>query len=226
MLFYQDKQKRLTGSADNWSQCVRISPAEELAICECIPDFLLISVIDSVRVVWNTHTRIRKDVAQEHITELSSLTPPVTIPSPLISKEAVSEGPVPDLDTPEEFAVRFLLLGILHRTMGEFEASRKFFIEAKRAQVGINTWVHGVATFELAVLELKETEAQVGSDLLVLDESKKAVWRKVIKDVNEKLNETLSLSGQAVDLSSRLDMRVAMLRDEVALKKDAVDGTA
>lgn len=82
----------------------------------------------------------------------------------------------------------------------------------------------GVATFELAILDLKETDAQVGSELLVLDEDKKAIWRRVIKGVNDKLTEVVSLATQQVDLSSRLDMRVAMLRDEIGLKKEAIDG--
>ncbi|THH31109.1 hypothetical protein EUX98_g3069 [Antrodiella citrinella] len=204
--FYQEKQTRLTGSTDNWAQCVWISPGEELSI------------------FWNTHSRISKVVAQEHITELAAFSPLISIPSPLISKSEQEKESAADLVTPEELAVRALLLGILHRTAGEWNTSRSFLLEAKKAQHGINTWIPGVATFELAVLELKETEAQVGSELLVLDESKRSAWKKVLKGVDTKLNEVLSLAPQTVDLSSRLDMRVAMLRDEIGLKKDAIDG--
>ncbi|TCD67048.1 hypothetical protein EIP91_000610 [Steccherinum ochraceum] len=207
--FYQDKQKRLTGSTENFAQCMHISPAEELAI------------------FWNSHSRIRKEIAQEHITELSSFTPALHISSPLINAEtSASADAKPDLDTPEELSIRLLLLGILHRTAGEFEASRNFLQAAKTDPVGVNTWIPGVATFELTVTELKEAEARIGSDLVVLDESKKTEWRKVLKVANDRLAEVLSLSGQSIDLSSRLDMRVAMLRDEIALKKDSIEGTA
>ncbi|KAH8106957.1 outer membrane protein Iml2/Tetratricopeptide repeat protein 39 [Cristinia sonorae] len=205
--FYQDKQKRLTGSTDNWAHCICISPAEELSI------------------FWNTHARISKEVAQEHIAEFAVFTPAIQVSSPLIPKETIESTPGKiDLDTPDEIVVRALLLGVLHRTVGEFGASRAFLLEAKKTTVAVNTWVAGVATFELAVLELKETEAKIGSDLLVLDEEKKIAWRNVIKSANEKLNEALSLAPQSVDLSSRLDMRVAMLRDEIGLKKEAIDG--
>lgn len=32
--FYKDKQKRRTGSETDWIKCIKISPAEELGICE------------------------------------------------------------------------------------------------------------------------------------------------------------------------------------------------
>lgn len=176
--------------------------------------------------VWNTHARISKEVAQEHIAELSFLTPATNIASPFTSKESPPQQARPDLDAPEELSVRLLLLGILHRTAGEMDASRDFLLECKKSAVGVNTWVPGVATFELAVLELKQADVQIGSDLLALDETKKAAWRKVLKSASDRLAEALSLAPQSVDLSSRLDMRVAMLKDEVALKRDAIDGVA
>lgn len=43
--FYQDKQTRLTGSADNWAQCIWVSPAEELAICKTLYSRCLLELL-------------------------------------------------------------------------------------------------------------------------------------------------------------------------------------
>jgi len=204
--FYREKQKRRTGSEDNFAQAIKISPAHELAL------------------FWNTHARVTKDVAQGYITEFSSFSPPSTIPSPFITELPSSISTPPDLDTPDELAIRSLLLGALHRTAGELEVSRAFLVDAvkRHSDVKVSTWVGGMAMYEQAVLDLNEAESNVGSDVL-LDSSKKAEWLKAMKSANEKLDQALTLSGQSVDLSSRLDMRIAMLRDEIGLKKEAIE---
>ena len=92
------------------------------------------------------------------------------------------------------------------------------------------SWVAGVATFELAVLDLKQVEAKIKSEggdanvkgVEVITEETRVLWLKAFRNVDEKLDEALKLSGQSVDLSSRLGMRVAMLRDEMALKKENI----
>ncbi|KIK02787.1 hypothetical protein K443DRAFT_121801 [Laccaria amethystina LaAM-08-1] len=67
-----------------------------------------------------------------------------------------------DLDTHDELAVRSLLMGVNHRASRYFVPSRAFLEDAhaRHAHVKINTWVGGVAVFELAVLDLKEVEAR------------------------------------------------------------------
>ena len=45
----------------------------------------------------------------------------------------------------------------------------------------------------------------------------------MLKDASEKLDKAMSLSGQSIDMSSRLDMRVSMLRDELATKREMVE---
>jgi len=66
-----------------------------------------------------------------------------------------------DLDTPDELAVRSLLLGILYRTLGDFATSRIHLTEAYdlRVEVEVSTWVGGLALFELAALDLTEMDA-------------------------------------------------------------------
>lgn len=182
-------------------------------------------------IVWNTHTRIGKDIAQALITELSSLTPAVTISSPLLSTPPPTVPETqPDLDTPDELAIRSLLLGIAHRTAGEFKASRAFLEEAHHLHksVKISQWVGGLSCYELAVLDLKEADTTHGSGSVAdasapLSGDSRAAWLHVLKSAGEKLDKAVSLSGQSVDMSSRLDMRISLLRDELATKREMVE---
>lgn len=149
--------------------------------------------------------------------------------------------------------MRALLLGILHRTIGEYAVGRQFLAEAHRLQVHggvkVSTWVGGVAMFEMAVLDLKEAERELdatratdetgsvevkveveGRPKLEIDDEverrRRDRWTKVLRGANEKLDKALALATQQVDLSSRLDSRIAMLRDEIATKKDMLAAEA
>ncbi|KAI0807804.1 hypothetical protein C8Q74DRAFT_1443558 [Fomes fomentarius] len=209
--FYKEKRKLATGSEDQYALAVTISPAEELAL------------------FWNTHQRVTRDTALAHIKEWATcLQTHPTIKSDLIAslvptKPITPSGPP---DTPDELAIRSLLLGIAHRTAGEFPASRAFLEDAAQRQptIRVSTWVGGVAWFELAVLDLKEFDAKekaegretTGHNINADTEG----WARVLKGALEKLDKALSLATQQVDLSSRLDSRIAMLKDEVALKRE------
>ncbi|KAI0929242.1 hypothetical protein AcV5_006552 [Taiwanofungus camphoratus] len=234
LTFYKEKQKRMTGVEDDFTQCIRISPAEEIGI------------------FWNTHARINRDVALAHIAELGGLAPAPTITSPYVpaATPASVSKPVPDLDTPDELAIRSLLLGINHRTAGALGPARAFLVDAhaRQSAVKVSTWVGGVALFELAVLELKEAEARtgagsaVGSDIekaeekdvaangasekAMTDSEKREVWAKALREAEGRLEKALALATQQVDLSSRLDSRIAMLRDEIGLKREMLFGSA
>ncbi|PSR77603.1 hypothetical protein PHLCEN_2v7793 [Hermanssonia centrifuga] len=206
LAFYKEKQKRRTGSEADYVHSIKISPAE----------------------VWNTHARIGKEIAHAHIAELCSLSPPVEISSPLTALGATPTLPSnpPDLDTPDELAVRSLILGIVHRTAGEYPASREFLVDAhkRHSTVKISTWVGGVACFELAVLDLKEAEAKLGGDDGVgMDSAKKAAWMDALKAAGVRLDQALALAPQSVDLSSRLDTRISMLRDEMSTKRETIE---
>jgi hypothetical protein len=124
---------------------------------------------------------------------------------------------VDDLDNADELALRSLLLGIVHRTIGSYTAARSFLEDAHRRQAAIkvSTWIGGLALFELAVLDLKECTAESG------DSSR---WETVLRGANEKLDWAFSLSSGNADLSGRLDSRIAMLRGEIATKRTMVGG--
>jgi hypothetical protein len=133
------------------------------------------------------------------------------------------------LDTPDEESIRSLVLGIVHRTLGDFATSRAFLEDAvkKHPQVKCSTWVGGVALFELAVLDLKEVEADERAGKLSSETNKEEVslaglkrWEAAIKSATTKLDKAASISGKEVDLSSRLDSRMMMLKDEMTLKKE------
>ncbi|ETW86282.1 hypothetical protein HETIRDRAFT_471663 [Heterobasidion irregulare TC 32-1] len=196
LVFYKAKRVRLTGSEAGYAQAITISPAEELG------------------VFWNTHARIGKDVAEAHIREWLALAPPIPIDistpyaaSPLEPPADAPDAapPPPALDTPDEHALRLLLLGIAHRTAGHLAPARALLLAAHALQprVAVSTWVGGLAQFELAVLALREAEA-----------GERAAGERMGAEGRE--------DGE-VDLSTRLDSRIMMLRDEIAAKREMLE---
>ena len=183
--------------------------------------------------VWNTHSRISQDIARAHVEDMSKLTPPVSISSRYIPGSSLpsssAKGTPVDLDTPDEEAIRSLILGMVHRTLEDFPASRTFLEDAVKnhSQIKCSTWVGGIALFELAVLDLKEVEADERAGKLSSETNKGEMsraggkrWEEAIKRATTKLDKAMSISGKEVDLSSRLDSRVMMLKDEMASKKE------
>lgn len=261
-------------------------------------------------IFWNNHGRITPAVAEAHIFDLLSLSPPVTLPTPFVSTSSpASNGngngssggpdvftPVHTraaLDTPDEHALRALLLGIMHRTTGHPSEARAFLRDAHTRHARIpssgSTWIGGVALFECAVLELREAQRLENEDVdtllrasengsenekgsvrsnsssssmsdgevsgggagsvygtatsggegekrsrargtvdlrvhvgsaLGLGETTRARWVKVLREAGTLLDAAVGVSGSEVDLSSRLESRIAMTRDEIALKRD------
>lgn len=166
-------------------------------------------------LVWNNHARVPPSIAEEHIRTWMALTPQTNIASPVVPEPSpASTVTTPDLDTPDELALRSLLLGITHRTAGHYVASRAFLEDAvaRHPQVEVSTWIGGVAYFEQGVLDLREYERSGSTNA--------AGWANAIRMANDKLDKALGLAGNNVDLSSRLDTRISMLRDEMALKKE------
>ena len=227
-------------------------------------------------------------MAHAHISELLSLTPRVTLPTPFAPTPLAANGTPEEaalnripLDTPDELALRALLLGVTHRAAGHPTEARAFLRDAHTRHAKIPssgcTWIGGVALFELAVLELREAqrlehedeaaqranaseksslhssnsgegaggeerekevagvygvgggrttraggieELRVRVGALALSETTRARWANVLKEAGSLLDSAISLSGSEVDLSSRLESRVAMLRDEIALKRE------
>ncbi|KAI0373047.1 hypothetical protein BV20DRAFT_1050450 [Pilatotrama ljubarskyi] len=208
LAFYKEKQAALTGSEDNYAHAVKISPAEELGI------------------FWNTHARITKEAAVAHLKDWATcLNPPPTIKTALLKEHVPSTEPAEAqnvADTPDELAIRSLLLGIVHRTAGDYAGSRAFLedAEVRHSTVKVSTWVGGVTWFEHAVLDLKEMEARSSSSTMVGLGADTEEWARVLKGAVDKLDKALSLATQQVDLSSRLDSRIAMLKDEIASKKE------
>lgn len=193
-------------------------------------------------LVWNTHQRITREVAIAHINELYNLTPTPARSSPFVPPDSTASTNTsqsgPQLDTPDDLAIRSLLLGILHRTLRDFAGARVFLNEAlaKQDAVSVSKWVGGVALFELAVEDCKEMEAReqgleaIWSDSASTSESAsqpsvaskptQEEWSRALKDASVKLEKAMSISGSSVDLSSRLDTRINMLKDEIAMKRE------
>lgn len=181
------------------------------------------------RLVWNVHDRITVSAAKAHIHEWTALTPPVEIDTPYTSspKQPPDSGHIANLDTPDELAIRALLLGVVHRSISHFTEARAFLLDVAKRQVEAK-WISALALFELAVLNLKEAEAldKFDADVPTTDppsEQSKALWKKVLKEAGEMLDRASETSANA-DLSSRIDPRISFLRDEMLLKEKQVFG--
>ncbi|KAF7778395.1 hypothetical protein Agabi119p4_2740 [Agaricus bisporus var. burnettii] len=207
--FYQSKQKRLGKKEANFVEAITFNPAEELG------------------AFWNNYARISDTIAHLHINEWYSTLPPHKISSPHSSP---SENPSPSkskdlavLDTPDEFALRSLLLGIIHRTIKDYSTSRAYLLDAHsyQNQITNSTWIGSVSMFELAVLDLKEVEAveMQGNEM---GQALRDKWQSAIKSAGQHVDKAMALVTNSTDLSSRLDMRVSILRDEIGSKKAAL----
>ncbi len=143
------------------------------------------------------------------------MSPPVEIASPFIpSTPSTPSNESVDLDTADELALRSLLLGVAHRTAGAYTSSRAFLLDARNRQreIEVSTWIGGLASYELSVLELKEADASPGAE-----------WSQVLKRAEEHLDQAFTLAhGTDADMASRLDSRISMLRDEISLKREAL----
>ncbi|KAJ3868792.1 hypothetical protein EV359DRAFT_31448 [Lentinula novae-zelandiae] len=226
LTFYKEKQKLRGGDEAKFAECIRISPADELGI------------------FWNTHNRISPSIAEAHIKDWSALSPPVGIDSPYMARPPSTT--TPDLDTPDELALRLLLLGIAHRSIGCeltpyadnasacLRASRQLLSAAHALQssIKVSTWIGGLAMFELAVLDLKEVEVEENNEKNGnsinpgLSADLKNRWKKALESARIKLDAAMALAPNSVDLSSRLDSRVVMLRDEIGMKAEMLGVTA
>ncbi|KAF8838754.1 hypothetical protein BDN67DRAFT_933260 [Paxillus ammoniavirescens] len=217
--FYKKKQLRRGGDPKRYVEAMKISPAEEFAI------------------FWNTHAHIDKETALVHIKALSELTPPLGIEGEYMpAQPAPPTGAMLDLDTPDELAVRSLILGIIHRTIGDYVTSRALLHDALKhfPNVEVSSWVGGITYFELTVLEMKDGEKKAIEGEAKYDEAEteeeeeKAqvalfdLWEHVFKVVKEALSQAHALCTKDVDLSARLESRVVMLRDEIKTRMETL----
>jgi hypothetical protein len=130
-----------------------------------------------------------------------------------------------DLDTPDELAIRSLLVGVVHRSISHFTEARAFLLDVAKHQVEAK-WISALALFELAVLHLKEAEALDKTDADTPttgppSDQSKTLWKRILKEAGEMLDRASETSANA-DLSSRLDPRISLLRDEILLKQKRV----
>lgn len=113
----------------------------------------------------------------------------------------------------------------MHRTLRLYAPARALLEAARSAQgVKVSTWIAGVALFELAVTDLKEADGGASAkEEKRADELDKAGWARVLAGAETKLDAAQSFAGKSdIDLSSRLDSRIALLRDEIAAKRGMV----
>ena len=92
------------------------------------------------------------------------------------------------------------------------------------ANAEISTWVCAVAYFELAVLEMKEGELKATEREARSEKGGReaAEWRHTFQMAKQMLAEASGMCTREMDLSSRLDSRIVMLREEMKKKMEMV----
>ncbi|KAG9098657.1 hypothetical protein FS749_003325 [Ceratobasidium sp. UAMH 11750] len=182
--FYKRKQARRAGpgTENEYIDSIFISPAEELAI------------------FWNTHCRITTAIAQAHIANLVVLSPLISTASGSFTEEKAAN--TADLDTGDEIAIRHLLLGVLHRAAGEYAVARAHLDAVVADESNVEgKWSGQVSKFELAVNDLREVPVGANRDR----------WATALKAATTHLDQAVARGGANVDLSSRLDSRIALV---------------
>ncbi|GAA5895996.1 hypothetical protein JCM8208_007500 [Rhodotorula glutinis] len=126
-----------------------------------------------------------------------------------------------DLDTPAEILIRDLILGVLYAALAHYEPAAGHFatsthlldgvLAASDAEVGDEKWARAFAGWHRAVVELR-----IGDTAECAGEGK-AGWSKRAKRADEWLAAVLALTGY--DMQTRLESRVLMLRDEMAMRR-------
>lgn len=128
---------------------------------------------------WNTTGRAPARALQSQIDHLSAFSPPPAFsPSNLPTHHSsaskgslapatrpslpVTHSPTDDLDSPDEIALRDLLLGTLYRSLGSRVLARAFLEAVVHAAGSIaeEKWIVPFASLELAVLECQEADAE------------------------------------------------------------------
>jgi hypothetical protein len=176
------------------------------------------------------HDRIPLAAAEDRIREWTALSSPELTEEHLPAQKSTTSTEenlsiLYDIDTPDEIALRSLLLGVVHRSISRFPEARGFLLEVATQNVEFK-WIKGLALLELAVVRLKETEAADKADALAMPSvasPSKALWQAVLKDAEEILGRASEMTAN-VDMSSRIENRISMLRDEISLKQKLVLG--
>lgn len=196
-----------------------------------------LNTLQEMACFWNSYGKITRHAAIKHMTSLCQLTPAPDIRTHLVDVKP-TESALEDLDTLDEKAVRYLLLGILHRAIGELELSRKYLDEcvSYRGQITDDTWAPAFAAYELAVLELNQCDKLTSKTKSNSSDSSaasfstaneaeesvddKSIWKKGIEASEKHLALVASGAfGATYDLEGRQGTRMYLLKDEIQTKK-------
>lgn len=164
-------------------------------------------------LVWNIHDRISLEASNSRIREWEGLNPPIVHSGAQVPNGTGNEGDTTTAPLLEdEITLRDYMLGIVHRTAKHFPAARECLnrVLAKEGKTE-SSWLVPQSAFELAVLELQEADAQQLSD--------KNDWAKPLLSATALLAIATRHLQSTMDMSTRLEMRIAMLSDEIKLKQ-------
>ncbi|KXN86986.1 Mitochondrial outer membrane protein IML2, partial [Leucoagaricus sp. SymC.cos] len=221
------------------------SPVDDLTVAgtafgACWHSLLFHTSLHYIGYIWNSHTRISESITLLHIHEWYSTTPVPPTVSPHHSPSASpppTPTPTPPLDTPDEFALQALLLGVVHRTIKLYDTSQEFLNGACESQESIetSTWIGRIANFELVVLKLKEAETlentyysidsstTTGSSTRVMPASTESSTNtQSVTAVIDRWKQACKVATANLDKAMSSATRVSRLRDEIVGKKKLI----
>ncbi|CAG7854137.1 SubName: Full=Related to mitochondrial outer membrane protein IML2-Coprinopsis cinerea {ECO:0000313/EMBL:CCA68946.1} [Serendipita indica DSM 11827] len=198
-------------------------------------DVISVNPVDELVIVWDNFYRNTSDNTQAIVCELCVWKPRIHIHDSSIAQyegvsikeekedsfEDLAESNM-DLNTPDERASRWLILGTLYGTRGESETARSYLRDAMEGEtVWIKTWISPLAAYELAVVDLREAEAgdtgaKEGEQETA--QARKERWRQAFLRATSSLDRCATLvAGTA--LAGRLESKVDLTKDEIAQRR-------
>jgi len=187
-----------------------------------VSESMVINGAEEIAIFWNVHSRTTISAAEARIKEWMALTPLVVCPeSPFAT--GIEESSATNSVIGDELTLRDLLLGIVHRTAKHFAASRTLLerVLTKEGKLKLEHgtgWMIPTAAFEIAVLELHEANAKNASESL-----SKEAWRSILKSASAWLAKAIALSSNSHNMSTRLEIRIATLQDEISQKTASLE---
>ena len=160
-------------------------------------------------LLWHSQAHAPPEALEQQIAYLRSLSPGLGDHSNHSTGQSGSEEQS-DLESPDELAMRDLLVGAMLVAMHSHDEARAALTHAEQAPVRDDTWVAPFAAFQLGIVDCRDAD-----ELASRGERAKA---------RDKLAEAGKRVGVVFDkqdylFKSRLESRVNMLRDEIATRR-------
>jgi len=182
-------------------------------------DFIGMSPMHEFALFMNVHSRLDPTIAAEFVDEWLALHPKHAVPTTLrATKPITATNTLARLESPDELAVRSLLLGAVHSGSGRHAEAQLFLGDALEQSKDVEAkWVIVLTNFELAVLEMRVAETKISAK----SRNSRTEWAPALAAAETRLDAAMQSCPNA-DMSSRLESRIGMLRNELATKRETL----